>query len=97
MKPVTFAGEGFSEYFCTQLLGTDPQLRPRLDVDGAEASYKKSAAAIRTAQRQLRDRSPSRQPSRPASGCNSSPAVERACSRSRRARWAERTAADAFL
>ena len=27
LKPVTFAGEGFSEYFCTQLLGTDPQLR----------------------------------------------------------------------
>jgi hypothetical protein len=27
MKPMTFAGEGFSEYFCTQFLGTDPHLR----------------------------------------------------------------------
>ena len=51
MKPVTFAGEGFSEYFCTQLLWSDPQLKPLLDADGAEAGYKKASVAIRSAQR----------------------------------------------
>ncbi len=60
MKPLTFAGEGFSEYFCTQLLGTDPQLRIWLDTDAAEASYKKASAVVRSAQRTLRDREQAR-------------------------------------
>jgi len=60
LKPLTFAGEGFSEYFCTQLLGTDPQLRTWLDTDAAEASYKKASAAVRSAQRSLRDREQAR-------------------------------------
>ncbi|MGA7497535.1 MAG: hypothetical protein WBX00_12485, partial [Isosphaeraceae bacterium] len=60
MKPLTFAGEGFSEYFCTQLLGTDPQLRIWLDSDAAEASYKKASAVVRSAQRTLRDREQAR-------------------------------------
>ena len=41
LKPLIFAGEGFSEYFCTQLLGTDPKLRNWLDTDAAEASLQK--------------------------------------------------------
>jgi hypothetical protein len=60
MKPVTFAGEAFSEYCCTQLLPGDPQLRPLLDAAGAEASFKQTAAAVRSAQRQLRDREQAR-------------------------------------
>ena len=60
MKPLTFAGEGFSEYFCTQLLGTDPQLRIWLDSDAAEATYKKASAVVRSAQRTLRDREQAR-------------------------------------
>jgi len=60
LKPLTFAGEGFSEYFCTQLLGTDPQLRTWLDTDAAKASYKKASAAVRSAQRSLRDREQAR-------------------------------------
>jgi hypothetical protein len=56
LKPLTFAGEGFSEYFCTQLLEADPQLRSWLDTSAAEAGYKKASAAIRSAQRSLRDR-----------------------------------------
>ena len=60
MKPLTFAGEAFSEYFCTQLLETDPQLRNWLDTDAAEAGYKKASAAVRSAQRSLRDREQAR-------------------------------------
>ena len=60
MNPVTFSGEGFSEYFCTQLLPSDPQLRPLLDAEGAEAAYKRASAAIRSAQRGLRDREQAR-------------------------------------
>lgn len=60
MKPLTFAGEGFSEYFCTQLLDTDPQLRTWLDSDAAEANYKKASAVVRSAQRSLRDREQAR-------------------------------------
>src|SRR3954469_17371002 len=60
MKPVTFSGEGFSEYFCTQLLWSDPQLKPLLDAGGAEAGSKKASAAVRSAQRQLRDREQAR-------------------------------------
>ena len=71
LKPLTFAGEGFSEYFCTQLLGTDPQLRTWLDTDAAEATYKKASAVVRSAQRSLRDREQAAQP--PSSSCNHSP------------------------
>lgn len=60
MKPLTFSGEGFSEYFCTQLLWSDPQLKPLLDAAGAEASFKKASAAVRSAQRALRDREQAR-------------------------------------
>jgi hypothetical protein len=60
MKPLTFSGEGFSEYFCTQLLWSDPQLKLLLDADGAEASFKKASAAVRSAQRALRDREQAR-------------------------------------
>jgi hypothetical protein len=60
MKPVTFSGEGFSEYFCTHLLWSDPQLKHLLDADGAEAGFKKASAAVRSAQRQLRDREQAR-------------------------------------
>ncbi len=60
MNPLTFAGEGFSEYFCTQLIGTDPQLKSWLDADTAEASYKKASAVVRSAQRSLRDREQAR-------------------------------------
>jgi hypothetical protein len=60
VKPVAFSGEGFSEYFCTQLLWSDPQLKPLLDADGAEAGFKRASAAVRSAQRALRDREQAR-------------------------------------
>ena len=60
MEPITFHGEAFSEYFCTKLLWTDPQLAPKIDQQAAEETYKKASAAIRYAQRQLRDREQAR-------------------------------------
>jgi hypothetical protein len=60
LNPLTFAGEGFSEYFCTQLIGSDPQLRTWLDADAAEADYKRASAMFRSAQRSLRDREQAR-------------------------------------
>jgi hypothetical protein len=60
LKPLTFAGEGFSEYFCTQLLWSDPQLRSVLDADASEAGFTKASATVRSAQRSLRDREQAR-------------------------------------
>jgi hypothetical protein len=60
VKQVTFSGEGFSEYFCTKLLWSDPMLKPLLDPDGAEAAYKGASAVVRSAQRALRDREQAR-------------------------------------
>ena len=56
MQPLTFQGDAFSEYFCTRLLGTDPQLRPLLVEDAATQLYGQASSVIRFAQRQLRDR-----------------------------------------
>src|SRR5262245_60791850 len=55
MRPVTFTGDAFSEYFCTHLLWTDPQLRDALDPAAAEAVYGKASTLIRRAQRELAD------------------------------------------
>lgn len=60
MNSVTFHGEAFSEYFCTKLLWTDPQLGSELDPQAAEQLYKKASSNIRFAQRQLRDREQAR-------------------------------------
>lgn len=60
MEPITFQGEAFSEYFCTKLIWTDPQLGPKIDQQAAEETYKKASSAIRYAQRQLRDREQAR-------------------------------------
>ena len=56
MEPVTFSGEAFSEYYCTRLLWTDPQLGSEIDQDAAEKLYKTASSTVRFAQRQLRDR-----------------------------------------
>ncbi len=56
MEPITFSGEAFSEYYCTRLLWTDPQLGPEIDQDAAEKLYKRASSTVRFAQRQLRDR-----------------------------------------
>lgn len=56
MEPVTFYGEAFSEYFCTKLLWTDPQLGSQIDQQAADELYKKASATIRFAQRELKDR-----------------------------------------
>src|SRR5688572_28420728 len=60
MGPVIFHGEAFSEYFCTRLLWTDPQLGQELDHQEAQNLYKKASSTIRFAQRQLRDREQAR-------------------------------------
>ena len=60
MEPITFHGEAFSEYFCTKLIWTDLQRGPTIDQQAAEDTYKKASAAIRYAQRQLRDREQAR-------------------------------------
>ena len=46
MEPITFHGEAFSEYFCTKLIWSDPQLGPRIDQQVAEETYKKASAAL---------------------------------------------------
>jgi len=60
MEPITFHGEAFSEYFCTRLLWTDPQLGPEIDQETAEQLYKKASSTVRFAQRQLSDREQAR-------------------------------------
>lgn len=60
MEPLTFQGDAVSEYFCTKLLWSDPQLRGLLDPEGADVLYKKASSLIRYAQRQLRDRDQAR-------------------------------------
>ena len=60
MEPLTFQGEAFSEYFCTKLLWSDPQLQGLLDPEGADKLYKKASSVVRYAQRQLRDREQAR-------------------------------------
>lgn len=60
MDPVTFHGEAFSEYYCTRLLGTDPQLGKEINQRTAEELYRKASSTVRFAQRQLRDREQAR-------------------------------------
>lgn len=60
MDPVTFHGEAFSEYFCTKLLWSDPQLSKEIQQKAAEDLYKKASSTVRFAQRQLRDREQAR-------------------------------------
>jgi hypothetical protein len=55
MRPVTFTGEAFSEYFCTHLLWTDPHLRDATEPDAAEQLFGKASSALRRAQRELAD------------------------------------------
>jgi len=60
MDSATFHGEAFSEYYCTRLLWTDPQLSKVIDQKAADDLFKKASSTIRFAQRQLRDRELSR-------------------------------------
>ncbi len=53
MEPITFQGGAFSEYYCTKLLWTDPQLAPGLNLGEADGLYKRASSAVRHAQRQL--------------------------------------------
>jgi hypothetical protein len=56
MNPITFAGEAFSEYFCTRLLWEEGRLRERLDPQGAAGTLRRASSALRHARRELRDR-----------------------------------------
>jgi hypothetical protein len=60
MDPVSFHGEAFSEYYCTKLLWTDPQLGKEINQKSAENLYKQASSTVRFAQRQLRDREQAR-------------------------------------
>ena len=53
MEPVTFQGGAFSEYYCTKLLWTDPQLASKIDLEEARKLYKRASSVIRQAQRRL--------------------------------------------
>jgi hypothetical protein len=53
MDAITFQGGAFSEYYCTKLLWTDPQLAPKIDLAEAQKLYKRASSVIRQAQRRL--------------------------------------------